>query len=390
MFDYNFNKKNFIKNSFIFIFILIIYFYLRKISVQTVNINEHLIFFKDYLNNVIYGYAFFIYNFFNFFDIPIMADSITINNNLYLISYIFLFLALYIVYSKRLVSFKILLFSLVWFFIWIFPTFLFLKNNYLLFFHRILIPLLSIIILSCNLLEKIYFKYKKQFLIIYIFLFGFLFCNSSLQANKYSTPKIYIENSKKYAFNSPIIQSVIVQDYMYKKDFDNALEILKQIIKEYPNFIQGKLIMAQILYQQGKIKESIELYKKIEDMTKENRYICYKELSKIYMEQNQLDESLFYGEQAYNLKPHNIEVSENLAIIYARIGQYNKAIDILLHLLSFDKKNIQYMYNLSLLYKAEGNMVKSVEYAKLALQEEPYDDEYKQYLQKLTNEKNNI
>ena len=125
-------------------------------------------------------------------------------------------------------------------------------------------------------------------------------------------------------------------------------------------------------------------------MSKENKYTCYKELSKIYMEQNEFDEALFYGQQAYILKPYSVEASENLAVIYAKFCYYKDAINILTYLLSFDKKNVQYMYNLSLLYKEDGDLYKALEYAKLAVKKEPYVDEYKMYFQKLANEKNNI
>ena len=108
------------------------------------------------------------------------------------------------------------------------------------------------------------------------------------------------------------------------------------------------------------------------------------------MEQNEFNKALFYGQKAYDLKPYNIEVSENLAILYAKVGYYKEAINILHYLLSFDKKNAQYMYNLSLLYEADGDLYKAIEYAQFAVQEKPYDNEYKQYLLLLENKIENV
>lgn len=390
-FGYSLSKREILKNFLIFLCVFVIYFYLRSISVNVVRVNDHLIYFKDYFDNIIYGYAFFIYKIFCFFNIPIMVDGSNINKNLYLISYLFLFLILYIIYRKKIVSFKVLLFCLVWFFVWLLPTFLFLKSSYVLLFHRILIPFFAIILACSNLLEKVYLKYKKIFLIVYVLLFGILFFNSSLQANKYSSPESYIEYSKEYAWNGPAIQNIVVQEYMYKKDYDKALEAVKCFIEKYPDFIIGKIRMAQILYKQGKNKEAEQLYIELIPTAKEEaQYVCYKDLSMIYYEQKEFDKALFYGQQAYNLRPYNIEVSENMAIIYAQVGYYKEAIDILSRLLLFDKKNVQYIYNLGLLYEAIGNLNKAIEYAKLAVQKVPYDDGYKKYLEMLESKKNEV
>ncbi len=57
-------------------------------------------------------------------------------------------------------------------------------------------------------------------------------------------------------------------------------------------------------------------------------------------------------------------------------------------------KKAQCYRNLSVIYfKIDNETNKAVEYAKLAVKEEPYDDGYKQYLlnlQKMIDEKNNI
>ncbi len=393
-FDYKLSKKETVKNIFVFLGIFVIYFYLRHISVNTVKMNEHILYFKDYFDNVIYGYAYFIYKFFNFFDIPIMVDTLNINKVLHLVSYIFSFLILYVMCNKKTISFKVLLFCLAWFVLWLLPTFLFLKSNYLLLFHRMFIPSFAVILILCKLLERVWVKYKKLFVMLYILLFGILCFNSSLQANKYSTPQSYIKYSKKICTKSPIVQNVILQDYIYKKDYDNAMKTAKNLIKKYPEFISGKIRMAQILYKQGKKDEAINMYIKIIQTAKEEaQYVCYKDLSMIYYEQNEFKKALFYAQKAYNLKPHNVEVLENLATIYAKIGYYKEAIYILSDLLSFDKKNVQYMYNLGLLYEASGNLDKAIEYAKLAVAQAPYDAGYNQYLKKLiqySNEKNNL
>ena len=84
----------------------------------------------------------------------------------------------------------------------------------------------------------------------------------------------------------------------------------------------------------------------------------------------------------------------DLALIYYYEGNYNKAKELYNESIEFGINKAQCYRNLSVIcLKIDNDTNKAIEYARLAVMEEPYDDGYKQYLlnlQKMIDEKNNI
>ena len=87
-----------------------------------------------------------------------------------------------------------------------------------------------------------------------------------------------------------------------------------------------------------------------------------------------------------------------MALIYYLEGNIDKAEELYNKSIEYGINKAQCYRNLSVIYlKRDNDINKATEYAKLAVKEEPYDDGYKQYLQKLTqiysdlpNEKNHL
>lgn len=81
----------------------------------------------------------------------------------------------------------------------------------------------------------------------------------------------------------------------------------------------------------------------------------------------------------------------DLALIYYYEGNFNKSEELYNKSLESGINKAQCYRNLSTIYlRRDNDKNKAIEYAKLAVQEEPYDDRYKEYLQKLTNEENSL
>ena len=98
-----------------------------------------------------------------------------------------------------------------------------------------------------------------------------------------------------------------------------------------------------------------------------------------------------------------ISLSDNrylsdLALLYYYEGDMDKSEELYNEAINYGINKAQCYRNLSVIYlKRDNNINRAIEYARLAVQEEPYDTEYKQYLQnltviykKLTDEKDNI
>ncbi len=114
-------------------------------------------------------------------------------------------------------------------------------------------------------------------------------------------------------------------------------------------------------------------------------------IGRLYFENGELTKAKEFFIRANKLK--SIYLSD-LALIYYYEGNYNEAEELYNKSLESGINKAQCYRNLSVIYlKRDNDTNKAIEYAKLAVREEPYDDGYKQYLwnlQKLTDEKVNI
>jgi len=92
--------------------------------------------------------------------------------------------------------------------------------------------------------------------------------------------------------------------------------------------------------------------------------------------------------KANKLKPVYLS---DLAVIYYYEGNYDKSEELYNKSIEAGINKAQCYRNLSTIYlRRDNDKNKAIEYAKLAVREEPYDDGYKKYLQKLTDEKDNL
>lgn len=322
-FDYKLNKKELIKNVLIFIPILIIYFYLRNISVQSFSIKYYFDNVFLCLNNSIAGISTYLYKFFIPFYIPIMLYDINLTVGNIVLNVVLLIVVLFL-YYKKILNVKILLFSLVWFILGLITTFL--LQDYVYLNHRLILSLLGIILLLVHIVYKIITKHKvivKYLLVLYIILFSYYYFYSFKQQNKY-------QNKYTYWINTYL---------------------------------------------------DVPLY----------YGACYW-ISRLYFEQNKYDEAVNFLEKA-NEYGNNRYLSD-LALIYYKKEDFSKAEELYKQSIEYGINKAQCYRNLSVIYrKRDEDINKAIEYAKLAIKEEPYDTSYKVYLdklRKLVNEKNTI
>ena len=317
-FNYKLKKKEIIKNGFIFVFILIIYFYLRNISVSTNNSVQYLtdliLFFKVlFAGTSVYLYELFIPN-----NFPIMLYEIKLNI-FHISSLVFSIIVIIVCLYKNLITKKILFFSFCWFFFFLLPTFL-LLNDYIFFNHRIIISLFAFIFVLTTCIEFAIKKYpvsKKYMLILFSLLFVINSYCSFVQQNKY-------KNKYEYWVNT----------YFDAPTYHGACYWISHLYTESGNFKKAK----EFLINANSLKP-----------------VYYSDLALIYYKEGDLGKA----EEFYN---KSIELGINKAQCYR---------------------------NLSVIcLKKDNDADKAIKYAKLAVQEEPYDDEYKKYLEILESKKN--
>ncbi|MBO7610674.1 MAG: tetratricopeptide repeat protein [Elusimicrobia bacterium] len=320
-FDYKLNKKEIFKNILIYVPIVIIYFYLRNVSVQAVGMKYYFTNMSLCLNNFITGISTYLYKFFIPSYIPIMLYDIGLVFKNIVVDIILLIIVLFSCY-KKILNIKILLFSMIWFIAGLITTFL--LQDYVYLNHRLIISLFGIVLLLAHIIYKLTTKYKaltKYLLALYIVLFFYYGFYSFNQQDKYQNKMIYFSNAYLDAPNYHGAVYWLARLHFESGNFDKAKELLKKTISlnnhsgnaYWENLFNTDL--ALIYYYEGYMDEAEELYKKSLE-SGIGKAQCYRNLSTIYL-------------------------------------------------------------------KRDKDINKAIEYAKLAVQEDPYDDGYKQYLQEL-------
>ncbi len=363
-----------------------VYFILRNLSVADIDINEYLINWQDYILNTLFNFMMFIYKFIFPLHMPIILYNVKINIFILIVN-IAVCILLYILYHKNAINKKFIIFSLIWIFLCLLPTFLLQKSHYLFMTHRLILPFLGIAIILHEFINKILKKLiQTQYLYcLFIMLFLFLGYTSHIQASKYKNGDIYVENAIHDASNSPMIMELIAKKYLHARNFYKAKEYINKAILLCEDNYTYQATLALILQKEGNFNDAEKIYFKLISLSKKNKALCLKRLSEISIKQKNYQKALVYAEQAYFLKPYTKEFAEHLAIIYAQTGKYKESSYILIDLLKYDKKNDNYYYNLSLLYEALNDRNKSIYYIERAMKLNTTNIIYQKHFLKLTN-----
>lgn len=388
-FNLKIKQNQIIKIISILIPIITIYFILRNFSVAHIDLKEYSINWQGYISNILFNLMMFVYKFIFPVHIPIMLYDVKINFFILTIN-IVIFVLLCVLYYKNTINRKFLIFSLIWIFLCLLPTFLLQKSHYFFVTHRLILPLLGITIILHEFISKILTKFIhiKYLYCLFTILFLFFSYISYIRADKYKNANIYIQNAIHDASNSPMIMDVIAQQYLHARNFYKAKESIDRAILLCQENYKYQETLAFILQKEGNLDEAEKIYSNLISLSKKHKSLCLKRLSEIYIAKNNLPRALNYAEQAYFLKPHIKEFAEHLATVYAKTGRYKDSSDILINLLRYDKKNDNYYYNLSLLSEALNDVDKSIWYVQKAMELNKTNTIYKELLIKLTNNKN--
>lgn len=316
-FDYKSERKEIYKHVLAFIPILVIYFYLRNISVQSVNVSFYFQNITSCLNNFITGVSTYLYKLLVPCNIPIMLYDIklTISN---IILDVFLLIFVLFLYCKKYLSTKVLLFSVIWFISGLVTTFL--LPDYVYLNHRLIISLPGILIIFVCVIDKLITKYNKitkYLLLLSIILFSCFFVYSFNLQNKYKNKYEYWTNAYLSAPNYHGTNYWVAHLYMEQELYSDAKEFLIKA-NEYGNnrYISD---LALLYYREGNMDKAEELYNKsIENEI--NKAQCYRNLSVIYLKRdNDFNKAMEYAQLAVKEEPYDDEYKKYLEVLQNQI-----------------------------------------------------------------------
>ncbi|GAB1401197.1 hypothetical protein MASR1M68_01080 [Elusimicrobiota bacterium] len=303
--------------------------------------------------------------------IPVMLYKIQLTPKLLTVN-IILLLIMILVWFSRFINRKILLFSGIWFILSLLPTFFI--PDYLLLFHRFIIPTVAVVILLSALTGEILTKYpfsKKYLLFLFIPLFVVFSLTSSSNSNRYRNTELFWTNAYIDAPNSPETLHGFAKVLMKQERYEKAKELIYEAMKS-KNYIYIPTL-GNILFLEKKYDEAEQIFLKALNENPENymAHQYYLNLSNIYLHKMDFTKAVEFAEKSLELSPYNTNSLKMFSKIYAVTGEYKKAIEILSNLLKSDKHNIEYLENLTLLYADSDDKNNAVKYANETLKLEP-------------------
>ena len=240
--EYKFVKKH-IYMYVSLLAIIVVYLFLRNCSVASMNIISYFVNILNYLNNIVFGVCNYIFFFFVPYKIPTMLLNETISYRSLMVFCLFTFVFVGF-YYKNIKYRKILLFSAVWFLIFLIPTFF--QKEYVFLVHRLFVPCVGLLIFLSIFIEQLILKVhilKKYTVILFIVLFGCLFYISFTFQNTFSNRQTFWQQANIDAPNYHFVPYNLAVIYFQQNNYEKYKEF---IFKAY-NLKNGKIHFFNIV-----------------------------------------------------------------------------------------------------------------------------------------------
>lgn len=350
-FNYKITKKQIYTILFFLLPLIIIYLLLRKYSVQGTNIEFNLINIKIILINIINGLLMYVEKLLYPIYIPVLSFKVQLTFATIITNITFI-LFFFFIYKTNFLNKKTLIFSLLWYFLFLLPTFFILDKQIL--FHRLLVPIIFLLYIFIIFIEKLLSKYKelsKYFIIIFILLFTTLYYVSFFQQDKYKDEENFTINSYLDSPKSPVTCNSMAMLYMKNGNLDKAMELMNFVLQNKPTY-QYLLNYALLLSAMGNFDEVENAYLLLEKDLTGKKELIYLPLSEIYYIKEDYQKAFDCIQKAYNLKPYDTTILKQLAKIDEKVGNIQQALEIYTNLSKMEKGNKEYTDKISLLEKA--------------------------------------
>jgi tetratricopeptide (TPR) repeat protein len=205
---------------------------------------------------------------------------------------------------------------------------------------------------------------------------------------------------------TPIDKIDLVINLLNNGNFNDANEIVENLIKKYPNDSillniagacnsgMGKLDIAASCYKKailinpdfadfhynlgnvlndiGKPYEAIDSFKKVLQILPDNSIALFN-LGVTLQKLGKLDEAVNYYELASKANPEDSDIKVNLGIAYQEFGQFDDAIEQYKLAIKINPKAIEALNNLGIIHRQIDQADKSIKYYKDALNLDPDD-----------------
>ena len=159
---------------------------------------------------------------------------------------------------------------------------------------------------------------------------------------------------------------VLIRQYHYQQQFDQANTWLNQAQAAFPDHPPFIKLAAQQAHYQHKPLEAIALYEQYITLV-DNDYDAHHHLAAAYLTQDNIQEATRHNLAALDHHPQHEETHHNLAVIYLTQNKLDLALKHWLLALSISQ-NIDYLYNVGVVYNYKGQYTDALQYFEQCLQ----------------------
>ena len=145
------------------------------------------------------------------------------------------------------------------------------------------------------------------------------------------------------------------------KQYDEAMDLLDQVLVIDPSLHEVLIIKARILTAQGRHEEATALIKQVLDELPDNNTLRL-QYARMLLEQNNIPAATEQYLILYERLPEDAEVALSLALIYIETQKLDEAVEVLEHLIEIDKKVSIANYYLGRISQNQGDDKQAVAY----------------------------
>lgn len=320
LFLYCFKYKFVKKYTYIYISLLIliiVYLLLRSYSVASINITSYFDNSLKYLSNLAFGLCNYIFFFFVPYKLPVMLLNETIQYKTLIAFCLFTLISIGF-YYKNVKHRKILLFSAIWFLVFIIPTFF--QKEYVFLNHRLFISSVGLLIFLSIFVEELILKFhilKKVMFILFIILFGFLFYLSATFQNIFSNRQPFWQQAYMDAPNYHFVPYNLAVIYYQEGNYKKYKEFIFKAYKSKNGNIHFFNVVP-ILMKEGQTDKVKQICFNI--LQDEKSKLFFKiganiVLGQICLQENNLKQAYTYFKIALDMDNMNINLKNNVELL---------------------------------------------------------------------------
>lgn len=164
-----------------------------------------------------------------------------------------------------------------------------------------------------------------------------------------------MREKEKLAYNSALIGQ-----------YENALELYKEILKKEPNNQNIKFAMAVVYQRLGQYKQAKNIYQELLKAGAENKEEIINNIITILVEESPREAINVLNRLAIQ-NPETAFLFANISLAYEKLSNTKLAIENSVKALQIDKKNPNYSYNLAILYDKSKDYENAIEMYSLTL-----------------------